>query len=126
MATVSPGHFPLIIASVFFPRTMTWFQVREYDDLGRYLRQAQLCVLVLMGIVVGLCYFLTPLVVHQALPTFAAGIPALKVSIFSAIFVGLVHLPIQYQIASNKQWALVWVMALATAAYYGTGIAWFR
>lgn len=126
MATVSLGHFPLIIASVFFPRTMTWFQVREYDDLGRYLRQAQLCVLVLMGIVVGLCYFLMPLVVHQALPTFAAGIPALKISIFSAIFVGLVHLPIQYQIASNKQWALVWVMALATAAYYGTGIAWFR
>jgi len=122
MATVLLGHIPLIISQAFFPRTMTWVQTRDSVELSRYFRQAQLCIVAVMGAAVGLCYFTLPVVVAYALPAFTPGIGAMKIAVFSAVFVGLVHIPIQYQIGWNRQWPLVAIMAIATAIYYGFGL----
>lgn len=119
MATVLLGHIPLVISQAFFPRTMTWVQTRDDVELSRYLHQAQLCIVLVMGIAVGLCYFTLPVVVAYALPAFTPGIGAMKIAVFSAVFVGLVHIPILYQIGWNRQWALAAMMAIATAIYYG-------
>lgn len=122
MTAIFLGHFPLIVSTVFFPRTMTWFEARERPELVRYFQKAQLCILVVVGGAAAVCYILMPLLVRAVLPTFTPGIGALKVSVFSATFVGLVQLPVQYQTAAQRQWTLVWVMAASTALYYGLGL----
>tara|TARA_B100001964_G_scaffold245391_1_gene332028 strand:- start:6423 stop:8018 length:1596 start_codon:yes stop_codon:yes gene_type:complete len=122
MATVLLGHLPLVISQAFFPRTMAWVETRDDVELSRYFRQAQLCIVVVMGAAVGACYFVLPVGVIYALPAFTPGIDAMKIAVFSAVFVGLVHVPIQYQIGWNRQWLLVTLMAVATAIYYGLGL----
>jgi O-antigen/teichoic acid export membrane protein len=122
MATVLLGHLPLVISQAFFPRTMTWVETRDSVELSRYFRQAQLCIVVVMGAAVGACYFVLPVGVAYVLPAFTPGIDAMKIAVFSAVFVGLVHVPIQYQIGWNRQWPLVALMAATTAVYYGFGL----
>lgn len=126
MATVFLGHLPLAISQVFFPRTMVWAAGADADTLGRYLRQAQLGIFVVMASAVGACYLGMPPLVRMALPNFTPGIPALKLGVLSGLFVGLVHLPMQYQMAFNHRWRLVAVAAVVSMVCYGAGFALLR
>jgi O-antigen/teichoic acid export membrane protein len=123
MALVFIAQFPQVIATVFLPRTITRYAVSSDESMMRYFQQAQLCMIAGAGIATAACYFVLPPVMTWLLPSFTPGVPALKISVFSAVFVGAAQLPIQYLIAARRQWALAAVIALATAIYYGVG--WF-
>jgi O-antigen/teichoic acid export membrane protein len=123
MAAVFLSQVPLVISTVLFPRTMGRFATGTDRELVRYFQQAQLCVHVLLSVASAACYFLLPEVVRHVLPAFTAGIPALKITAVGAIFVGITQLPIQYLVASDRQWSLAVTIGVATAVYFSGGVA---
>ena len=124
MAVVMLSQLPLAISQVLFPRTIAQVASGASEQTARFVSHAQSGVLMAMILAVGGIGFVFPELVRLLLPEFVAGIPALKVGVWSMLFVGLVYVPIQSiqavqgSGAVTTQWKLFAVGAVVGGGYY--------
>jgi O-antigen/teichoic acid export membrane protein len=124
MTAVFLGHLPLVISTVYLPRTLSWVELSARADVIRYFKQSQLCILVLAAVVSAIGYFAMPFVVLLLLPTFTTGIAALKVTVMAAVFTAAVQMPQQYLAATRRYWQMAIVMAALLGVYYAASLFW--
>ncbi len=130
------GDVPTTLSSVVFPKMVEKFGAAEdirqlRDDVSRY--QTALACLIIPA-VLSMVFFAVPPLVRLVLPKFLPALDTVKILMFEALFIPMVHIPSQIFYIQKRMWfvlifngavGLAIAAASLSAARWGmTAVAW--
>jgi O-antigen/teichoic acid export membrane protein len=108
------------ISNVLYPRMQEAYGKSGISDTMRsYVIRPSLIMAVLLPAMIGILYFLIPMVVNLLIPKFELGIVAFKVIILSGYFFAMVNMSTGYLISSGKQKFLVLINVVVLTLIVG-------
>lgn len=108
---------PRIVGGALFPRMQERFSaqnsvraIRHYAvDVPRVLAY------LLVPLLLAAAFFLLPVLVRQAMPSFTPGIRAVQVIVAGSFFLSLADMPIEFMITAGRRWRITGLMVAALA-----------
>jgi len=100
------------IANVLYPSMQEAFgKSGTLDSLRSYTIRPTLIIGALLPIMIGMLYFLVPMIVHWLIPKFIPGILSFKIIVLSTYFFAMVNMLTGYLISIGKQKSLILINA---------------
>ena len=104
MGVAYANTLPSTIGIVLFPRFQERFGANDnVEDIKKYLLKPVLVLSYSFPTVLGVIYFVVPVLVHYILPDFAPGITSFKILIIGCFFLSLTPISSNFLITLNKQ-----------------------
>jgi O-antigen/teichoic acid export membrane protein len=110
----------MMFAHVLFPNIQEEYgRHGSVHSIKQYLLKPVYAFSVLIPFLCGLCIFLVPLVTELFIPTFAAGIPAMKVYLIGAYFLMLVTFSSNFLLTLDQHLANIPILILSIGLNFG-------
>lgn len=98
----------LSIGNVLYPRMQEAYgKSGSSDSMRAYIIRPSLIMGVLLPVMIGLLFFLIPMVVHWMIPKFESGITAFKILVLPTYFFALINISNGYLVSLNKMKSLI-------------------
>jgi O-antigen/teichoic acid export membrane protein len=112
---------PKSIGQALFPRMLERFaQSRDIRSIRHYATDVQrILAYLLVPPAIASLYFLLPVLVRQALPSFEPAIPVIHVMVAGSFFIAIAQMPTEFLITTGYRWQLAGLGALALAINAG-------
>jgi O-antigen/teichoic acid export membrane protein len=112
---------PKGIGAALFPRMLERYAPSgDIRSIRHYVTDVQrILTFLLIPPAIASLYFLLPVLIRQALPSFEPAIPVIHVMVVGSFFISIVQMPIKMLIAAGYRWRVTGLMGLSLALNAG-------
>jgi len=105
---------PTNLSIVMFPRFQERFSLNDsVEDIKKYFLDLMLVMLCILPTLLGVLYFIVPVMVHYVLPKFTPGITSFKILIIGCFFLSFSPVNSNFLVTLNKQLKLAGITIIA-------------